>query len=372
MTNCMDIAYFIKEIDKIDTPVLVLYYDKIIENINKMISTAGSPDKLRPHVKTYKIAEVVQLMLHKGISKFKCATIAEAEMLGMTEANDVLLAYQPIGPKIKRLIRLQQKYSKTTFSTILDNQDSAKEIAKECRSRNTVLNIYVDLNIGMNRTGIIPNEEALKLYNFCEETKGINPVGLHAYDGHIRNVDITERTKQCDSAFQPVQKLAEKIEKITKIQPCIVVGGTPTFSIHAKRKDVQLSPGTCVLWDYGYNSILPEQEFVYGALVLARVISQLPDNKLCIDLGHKSIAAENPFPRVWFLNLPNSKEISQSEEHLVISVPEDISIPVGTILYGVPIHICPTCALYERALIVKNNLIAEEWKVIARDRIITI
>jgi D-serine deaminase-like pyridoxal phosphate-dependent protein len=368
----MDKAYSIKAIDKIDTPALVLYYDKITENIDKMIATAGSPDKLRPHVKTYKMAEVVQLMLYKGISKFKCATIAEAEMLGMTEANDVLLAYQPIGPKIKRFIRLQQKYSKTTFSTIIDNQDSAKEIAKECSSMNTILNVYVDLNIGMNRTGIIPNEEALKLYKFCEEAKGIHPVGLHAYDGHIRNVDITERTKQCDSAFGPVQKLAEKIKKITNIQPCVVVGGTPTFPIHAKRKNVQLSPGTCVLWDYGYNAILPEQSYEYGALVLARVISKLSDNKLCLDLGHKSIAAENPFPRVRFLNLPNAKEISQSEEHLVISVPEDIAIPVGTILYGVPFHICPTCALYERALIVRNNLIINEWKVIARDRIITI
>ena len=224
----------------------------------------------------------------------------------------------------------------------------------------------------MNRTGIIPNEEAFDLYNICDKIEGINPVGLHAYDGHIRNADIIERTKQCHAAFQPVENLAARIKKITGRQPYIVVGGTPSFPIHANRKGVQLSPGTCVLWDYGYKTILPEQKYVYGALVLTRVISQLPDNQLCLDLGHKSIAAENPFPRVKFLNLLNAKEVSQSEEHLVISVPEAGMIPVGSVLYGVPIHICPTCALYERALIVRDNTIVDEWQVVARDRKITV
>lgn len=368
----MDLAYSIKAIDNIDTPALVLYYDKIIENIDRMIVVAGDPDKLRPHVKTYKIAEVVKLMLSKAISKFKCATIAEAEMLGIAGVKDVLLAYQPIGPKIKRLIHLQKKYPETTFSTILDNPYSAHEIAKTCKSMDTTLNVYIDLNVGMNRTGIIPNQEALDLYNLCDDLTGINPVGLHAYDGHIRNADINERTKQCDVAFQPVQNLAASIRKHSGRDPSIVIGGTPSFPIHAKRDGVQLSPGTCVLWDYGYKTILPDQKYVYGALVLTRVISQLPDDQLCIDLGHKSIAAENPFPRVQFLNLPGVEEIAQSEEHMVISVPDAKSIPVGTVLYGVPAHICPTCALYERALIVRNNLIIDEWQVIARDRKITV
>ena len=215
--------------------------------------------------------------------------------------------------------------------------------------------------IGPTQSGTVKNSK-----------EGINPVGLHAYDGHIRNADIIERTKQCDVVFQPVENLAARIKKITGRQPYIVAGGTPTFSIHANRKGVQLSPGTCVLWDYGYKTILPEQKYVYGALVLTRVISQLPDNQLCLDLGHKSIAAENPFPRVKFLNLPNAKEVSQSEEHLVISVPDAGLIPVGSVLYGVPIHICPTCALYERALIVRDNVIVDEWKVVARDRKITV
>ena len=94
---------------------------------------------------------------------------------------------------------------------------------------------------------------------------------------------------------------------------------------------------------------------------------------LCLDLGHKSIAAENEITkRVHFLNAPELKAVSQSEEHLVVDAGENHHYKVGDILYGLPIHICPTVALYERALIVENNFAKNEWKIIARDRKITI
>jgi len=35
-------------------------------------------------------------------------------------------------------------------------------------------------------------------------------------------------------------------------------------------------------------------------------------------------------------------------------------------------HICPTVALYDNALIVNNNKVVDEWEVVARKRKITI
>ena len=64
--------------------------------------------------------------------------------------------------------------------------------------------------------------------------------------------------------------------------------------------------------------------------------------------------------------------ISHSEEHLVVNVPDSANYTIGDVLYGVPGHICPTVALYEKALIVKKNTVENEWKVIARDRKISI
>jgi D-serine deaminase-like pyridoxal phosphate-dependent protein len=110
-----------------------------------------------------------------------------------------------------------------------------------------------------------------------------------------------------------------------------------------------------------------------AALVLSRVISLPSDTKLCLDLGHKSVAAENEITkRVYFLNAPELKAVGQSEEHLVVEAGAGHHYRVGDLLYGLPIHICPTVALYERAITVNDHMANGEWKIIARDRKISI
>ena len=368
----IDSFYKISDIDTIDSPALIFYPEKISANIDRMIQEVDDIQLLRPHVKTFKTAEIAELLINKGISKFKCATIAEAEMLGMVKAKDVLLAFQPVGPKINRLIKVQKKYPNTIFSTIIDNEFSAKEIANIYKTNNSTLNLYLDINVGMNRTGIEPNEEAFNLFGICQNLEGINPIGLHVYDGHLHDSDIILRAKKCNNAFEKVKDLSKKIEGDLGVLPIIIAGGTPTFPIHSKRKNVESSPGTNVLWDFGYKNLLPEQHYEYGALVITRVISKLENNQLCLDLGHKSIAAEQSFPRVHFLNFSEAKEVSHSEEHLVVSVPNAENIQIGTVFYGVPQHICPTCALYESASVIEKNTTIDEWKIIARTKKITI
>jgi D-threonine aldolase len=365
--------YRIKGIDEIDSPSLVVYRERVLENISTLISMIDDINRLRPHVKTHKTKEAVELQMNAGIKKFKCATIAEAEMLGMAGAPDVLLAYQPAGPKLKRFIQLIKKYSSTNYSCLIDNIFSAKNIANDAVQNNLTIPVYIDLNVGMNRTGIIPGDDAIELYKKCRSLKGIEPIGLHAYDGHIRSVNLEERTIESDKAFGPVLKMQTILKDNGFPEPIIIAGGSPTFSIHAKRKDIECSPGTFIYWDRSYQQLLTEQNFITAALVITRIISLPAPGILCLDVGHKSIAAENDLSkRVYFLNGPELKCISQSEEHLVVSSSANHNYKVGDVLYGVPFHVCPTCALYERALIVENNELRSEWRMIARDRKINI
>ena len=73
------------------TPAVLLYPDRIEENIRRMIAVAGHPDRLRPHVKTHKIAELITLHLKMGISRFKCATLSEVKMVAAQGAPDALV-----------------------------------------------------------------------------------------------------------------------------------------------------------------------------------------------------------------------------------------------------------------------------------------
>ncbi|MBC7759544.1 MAG: D-TA family PLP-dependent enzyme, partial [Phormidesmis sp. FL-bin-119] len=154
--------------------------------------------------------------------------------------------------------------------------------------------------------------------------------------------------------------------------PLLVAGGTPTFLIHSKKENVECSPGTFVFWDKGYQDSLPEQDFQHAALILARVVSLPDENKICIDLGYKAIASENELlNRVYFLNHPTLKPSGQSEEHMVISVDNAHRFKLGDALYALPVHICPTVALYEKVFVVEDAESNFTWNVIARDRMIT-
>lgn len=364
--------YEIREINQIDSPTLVLYKERIIGNLIMMVQMTGNPDRLMPHIKTHKIKEIVQLHLDIGIRQFKCATIAEAEMLGMAGAEKVLIALQPVGPKLRRIVNLIKKYPNVHYSVILDNSEVVLELAELMVVSGIGIGVYIDLNVGMNRTGINPGEEAKEFAKLCNFLEGISFEGLHAYDGHNSNSDTEERRVLCLNEFKPVYQLRSFIEEKLGRKLKLIAGGTPTFPIHARNEETICSPGTTVLWDYNSEERYPDLPFDYAALVITRVISKTGKNLLCLDLGHKAIAAENPLPRVRFLNHPEVIPVSQSEEHLVAEVPDNSKFLIGDVLYGVPRHICPTCALYRDAIVIEDNRWIDTWKVIARDRFLTV
>lgn len=330
-------------------------------------------DRLRPHVKTHKTSEITMLLQEAGFTKFKCSTIAEAEMLGMCTVPDALLAYQPVGPKIDRFIQLIKEYPKTKFSCLVDNLAVAQAISAAALTKGIQISVYLDLNVGMNRTGLPPDLKALSLYKKCNLLKGIKPVGFHAYDGHISDASLENRIKEVSIVWDKLLFLQLQIMEMGFPEPQIIAGGTPTFPFYASQRNVVCSPGTCILWDKGYQDKFTEQPFLPAALVITRIVSLPDDTKLTVDLGHKAIAAENKLNRrVFFLNARELTPVSQSEEHLVLEAGAAHNYHIGDILYGLPIHICPTCALYEKAAIVENQAYTGEWKIISRDRRITV
>lgn len=365
--------YELTEPDGLDSPALIIFPDRVKENIRILISMIDDVKRLRPHVKTNKSKEACELMMQAGISKFKAATISEAEMLASCDAQDVLLAYQPIGPKLKRFVDLIKTFPRTKFSCLIDNKYIAGQMDTFFKNADLRVPVYIDLNVGMNRTGISPGLEAIQLYNDCINAVGIEPVGLHVYDGHIRNIDFDRRRHECDESFGSVRRMKEALMEKMLPEPIIIAGGTPTFSIHCKRKNIECSPGTFIYWDKGYQDLCKEQAFLPAALVVTRVISIPGSNRICLDLGHKSIASEGELTkRVYFLNAPDFEAVGHSEEHLVVHAPSAHSFKPGDVLYGLPFHVCPTIALYERAYTIENGDISGEWRNVARDKKIKI
>jgi D-serine deaminase-like pyridoxal phosphate-dependent protein len=365
--------YELNDPEEIDSPALLIYKDRIASNIQTMIQIAGDANRLVPHIKTHKMVEIAQMQLHAGISKFKCATIAEAEMLAEAGAKNILLAYQLTAPKATRFLTLVKKYPEIEYASLIDNFESAKMLSDLFAKENMSTNVFIDVDSGMHRTGIAPDNSLFNLFAQINKLQNIVCKGLHIYDGHIRDEDFEIRKEKVEESFVPIKSFLEKIITEGFPSPKIIAGGTPTFTVHALDKEIFCSPGTCLLWDYGYDSILQEQPFEFAAVLLTRVISKPAPGLITTDLGHKSVAAENPISkRIFFLNLSDYNVRSQSEEHLVVEVKDAENIHVGDVLYGIPYHVCPTVALYDEAVVVENGNVIDKWNVVARKKKITI
>jgi len=358
--------------DDVYSPALLIWPDRFENNIRKMIGIAGDPGMLRPHVKTHKMPEIVRLQMKYGINKFKCATIAEAEMVAACGAKDVLVAYQPAGPNIKRFFELKRKFPGSDISCIADCEDVIRELSANAIRNKTDTTVWIDINTGMNRTGIAPGKDAVRLYKLITELPGITAGGLHVYDGHIHEKDLSLRRKICDEAYRPVTFLIEEIRCSVNLPVRVVAGGTPTFPIHASRGGVETSPGTPLLWDYGYSNSFSDMDFLHSAVLLTRVVSNPAEDLICIDLGHKAVASEMAQPRIFLPEIDNYEIISHNEEHMVIRTPKANSLKVGSVLYAIPYHICPTVDRFDKVSVVSEGKVTGEWKVEARRRQITV
>lgn len=359
--------YVPKNTDHLISPALLFYPDRIRYNIELMIRISGDPGRLWTHVKTHKNTEIIGMQLEAGIDKFKCSTLSEAELLGRCGTKEALLAMQPTSVHLKTYLKLVQKYPKTGFSTLVDNEKTLNMIGENARASGRKIRLWMDVNNGMNRTGIIPGEKAVALFERMQSDPWIECMGIHVYDGHIHDPDLETRAQKCHNAMQPVLEIREVLTSKGLEIKTIIAGGSPTFALHAKNKDLDLSPGTTLLWDAGYGKNYPDLPFKPAAVVLSRVVSKPSQGLVCTDLGHKSVASEMSFPRVDFLNLEGCDQVSQSEEHLVLRCHNQKELVIGDTLFALPLHICPTVAKYEKALIVDKNKVDGVWSISARD-----
>jgi D-serine deaminase-like pyridoxal phosphate-dependent protein len=359
---------------RIDTPFLAVYEDRIQSNIERLIeSVNGETQNLRPHIKTHKIGEILDLFKTYNINKIKCATIAEAELAAIHEIPDVLLAYQPVGVKKERWIALIKKYPNTAFSTIVDNFESAKALNEIAEQNNLKLTVYLDLNTGMNRTGISTSENWSALIIAIIHLKNLHFTGIHIYDGHLKG-DIEERTAAASNVFFSINEKIKEVEQNLDYKLKIVAGGSNTFPFYSSEKNVESSPGTFVFWDSNYQIHLPEQNFEPALVIVGTIVSKPTSATFCIDVGYKAVASESPIDkRLVILNDENLIPTAHSEEHLIIENKGKNEYAIGDTIYAQPYHVCPTCALYDSVQVINAaHEICDEWQVVARSRKINI
>lgn len=366
--------YVFPEAEELITPQLVYYQDIIQANLVRLMETAGGPERLWPHVKSHKMLRLVQLQMEKGIDRFKCATIAEAEMVAMAGAGDALLAYPLVGPNIRRFLSLEEAYPSTRFWAVGEDARAVGALAAAADARGRTVRLLVDVDMGMHRTGV-PLTELERLYREWSELPGLRLKGFHCYDGNRHETEYSVRSREVESCDQTVLAIRDRLLQQGYACDVLVMGGTPSFPCHAKCTRHYLSPGTGLVQDKGYRDSFPDLPFQPGGILLTRVVSRPGRDLFTCDLGYKAVAADPGGERAEIIGMEYAETVFQNEEHWVLRVPEKHrkDLPaVGELLYCIPTHICPTSALYPTVPVVSGGRLAEWWEVTARNRKLTI
>ncbi len=365
----MDPRYLVNNVDEIPSPSMLVYRERLRENIDRTVEIAGGPERLRPHVKTHKMRTVIEMQRTVGISKFKCATISEARMLAETGVGDVFIAYQMIGPNIGRLVDLAGDFPRTTFRSMVDDRGAAEDLSAAAAAAGVTIDVLLDFDVGQGRTGIGAGPDAVALYALLDRLPGITPGGLHSYDGHNHQEDLGERSQACGAALEQVRAFRGQLVSRGLPVPRFVMGGSISFPCYAPAEDVEPSPGTSVFWDWGYGRRFPDLPFESAALLLGRIISIPAATRVTLDLGNKAIASDPAGQRGIAWNLPGAEPGLHNEEHWVMDCPDTSGLAVGDPVYVLPTHVCPCTALHRQVYVIDGDgRCREQWTVDARDR----
>lgn len=368
-----DERYRIHDAEQIATPALVIYREEVENNIAATIRLLnGDAARWRPHVKTAKLEYVMRMMTERGVMAMKCATTLELRVALDAGARDVLVAYPLVGPAAARVREIASDYADRQISALIENFAQAEQW------RGSRVGIFLDINPGMDRTGIEQrcDHEIVELLQQIVAA-GIAFRGLHYYDGQLGGVELAERTKAAHRGYDQLIAMVRELRHAGIPVEEIITAGTPAFPCSLsygafRNADFvhRVSPGTVIYNDASSLAQLPA-DFGYrpAALVITRVVSHPRIDIATCDAGHKTVSADAGVPTCVVMGHPELEPLAPSEEHLPMRVRAEANAPaIGEVLYLVPRHVCPTVNNFDDAVIVVGGKLTAVERVTARGR----
>jgi len=337
--------------EQLQTPTLLIDLDAVRHNVATMKHYLdGDWRRWRPHVKTCKVAEVLELLLEAGVRRFKVATTRECELLVEVAGKrpiDVLFAQAQHGANLERLAAIAQSHARHAFALLSEDAAHAADVAARR------LGVFVDLDPGFHRSGVPlrDRERALAVV----EAAGDALRGLHCYEGHLHDGTALERTAAARAIFAELVALARSLPRCGEL----VTSGTPTFTAALayeplRQFDHTVSPGTVVYWD-ARSAELGVEGFACAVQVQARVIAAPAADRVTLDAGSKALDAASGDPCAVALGAFHLRALHPSEEHLPMVVERGPAPPLGALLRLLPRHVCPTVNLADEAGLIEGG-----------------
>jgi D-serine deaminase-like pyridoxal phosphate-dependent protein len=364
-------SYRIENVEALLTPALVIYPEIVDRNIAATLRLlGGDANRWRPHLKTAKLGFIMHRLVSQGVVNAKCSTTVELAAACEAGMKDVLLAYAVVGANAKRVIQIAARYSHVRISVLVENVEQIAAWAVP-RGEGTI-GIFVDVNPGMDRTGI--SQDGIREILDVVRAAGAQFRGLHYYDGHMSAASLEEREKLAHKGYDRLMEIVAAVENGGFQIEEVITSGTPAFPCASAYAPFlsgnfvhRASPGTVVYSDATSIKQLPaEWGYQPAALVVSTVVSHPKPNVVTCDAGHKSVSADAGVPTCVVAGRPDLTPLKPSEEHLPIEVTAGAAPAIGELLYLIPRHVCPTVNNFDDAVIVEHGRVVGVEHVTAR------
>ena len=351
--------------DEVSTPALIIDYNKMQKNIEKMARFAKENNvNLRPHVKTHKSPIIGRLQLEAGSSGICVARVGEAEIFAQSGFEDILIANQVIEiNQIKRLIELNKKF---LVRTCVDSEKNVEDLNEYALKEGIELEVVIEVDVGLGRNGVKPGESALEFAKFVRKKKGLKIVGLQGYEGHLISVhDEDLRKKQTEECMKLLVDTRDLLNDNGFNIDYLTASNSGTYKFSGKYEGItELQPGTYVFNDEHHFRIVPE--FDIAATILGTITNNPGKRLYTIDIGLKAATNDNGNPI--FKNYPKCRIRVMTEEHSIFRASPNDTFEIGQKIELIPSHVCTTVNLYDHFTVIKDDEIFARWNIPARGK----
>lgn len=348
------------KISGVATPALIVDINILKKNAEKMKGIlSGSSLKLRPHYKSHKCSAIAKWQIDCGAIGMTCAKLSEAEDLCDAGIDDILIANQVVDPvKIRRLADLAKNCHLTVCVDSIENVDMLSAAAVNSGS---TIYCLIEYDIGMQRCGVLTEEEVLRLAKHILSCKNLVFEGIQAYAGHVSHMEnITERKSYTKENYNKIKLLISYLEEQGIKVKTVSGGSTGTSQIKAAEGlYTELQAGSYLFMDAVYRTLgLP---FENSLFLLTTVVSQR-EGLTVVDAGVKTCGVDQGMPVVLDAKVD---EIVASEEHFQLhGYTGDKKI--GEKMCLIPGHCCSTMNLHDKVYLVDGEKVVDRIWVTAR------
>lgn len=352
-----------QSLDSLDTPQLLLDLDVVDANVRRMTDAfRDSPTQLRVHFKSLKCSGLAKYLAARGCPRFLAAKLNEAEVLADAGLTDILLANQVVGPiKLRRLTELARRANVTVC---VDDVQHIEALSRAAVEAGVTIGVLVEVNLGMNRCGVEPGDEAVPLARLAHNSPGLRFLGLQGYQGQLQlQPDLEEKRVKCREGLAALVDTRRRIERAGVPVEVVTGGGTGTWDWTRTFEGMtEVQPGSFVLMDVAYHGVRPE--FGCSLSILCTVVSRRPD-RYVLDAGSKAISKDFGTPTI--KGQPHHTVGRMAEEHTRVET-DDSAVRIGQRFEVLPAHCCATMNLHRTCVAVRGGRVEAVWPIEASGR----